>query len=266
MKNQKKPKKRKNLLKDYDFAWKFKLKVCLPLFAVLLAFDWITKLIVQFDMHQGETKEFMPGFLRFNYIINPGSAYGFNAQNLALAVSLATVITLVLIVAFIFVNAHAWLPGMAVAIAGSLGNLVARSWAPVVAAGQPNAGAKGGVVDFLQWQFGILNSDNYIFNLADVWVICGIIMVVLGAIISAIIYGVKKRDENRRQAVLIVDVPVKPKAGQKKEFIYKDETKLSPQQLKLYRKELKAYQKMKKMEEKTNAKDSRRNSAEDSSR
>jgi hypothetical protein len=91
-------------------------------------------------------------------------------------------------------------------------------------------------------------------------------MVVLGAIISAIIYGVKKRDENRRQAVLTVDVLVKPKAGQKKEFIYKDETKLSPQQLKLYRKELKAYQKMQKMEEKTNAKDSRRNSAKDSSR
>jgi len=265
--NQIKPKKSKSLLKGYDFAWKFKLKVCLPLFVVLLALDWITKIIVQVNMHQGEARKFIPGFLNFEYILNPGSAYGFNAQNLALAVSLATIITLILIVGFVFVNAHAWLPGMAVAIAGSLGNLIARSWAPAVADGLPNAGAKGGVVDFLRWDFGILNSNNYIFNLADVWVICGIIMVVLGAIIGWIIYGVKKRDENRQQAALTVDVQIKTPTGKKRqEFVYKDEDKLTPKQLKLYRKELKAYQKMKKMEEKANAKNSRGNSAEDSSR
>jgi signal peptidase II len=58
-------------------------------------------------MHQGEARKFIPGFLNFEYILNPGSAYGFNAQNLALAVSLATIITLILIVGFVFVNAHA---------------------------------------------------------------------------------------------------------------------------------------------------------------
>jgi len=64
-----------------------------------------------------------------------------------------------------------------------------------------------------------------------------------------------------------VDVPIKNKTGQKSNtFVYKNEEKLTPEQLKLYRKELKAYQKMKKMEEKANAKNSRGNSAEDSSR
>jgi len=58
-------------------------------------------------MYQTEKRDFIPGFLKFEYIINPGSAYGFNAQNLALAISLATIISLILIVAFVFVNAHA---------------------------------------------------------------------------------------------------------------------------------------------------------------
>lgn len=165
-------------LKNRDFAWKFKLVVCLPIFLGLVSFDWITKGLVVGLMEQQESVNFIPHFLRFNYVINPGAAYGFNSGNPALAISLAALITIFLTIAFIFANDRKWLIALVFLLSGSWANLLARAWAPAIANGD-NAGQKWGVVDFLQWDFSFLNSSNYIFNLADAWVTLGVVILVV---------------------------------------------------------------------------------------
>lgn len=173
----------KQWFKNHNYAWKFKLVVCTPLLSFLILFDWISKWVVVGVMDQGESAAFIPGFLGFHYTINPGAAYGMNSGNPALAISLATVVTLFLIIGFILVNDRKWLIALSFLLAGSFANLLARAWAPIEA----GTGTAGGVVDFLQWQFKFLNSDSYIFNLADVWVILGIICLGIVLIIEIVI-------------------------------------------------------------------------------
>ena len=55
-------------------------------------------------MDQGEIRNFIPHFLKLNYMINPGSAYGANASNAGLAIGLATLVTMIALVIFIFAN------------------------------------------------------------------------------------------------------------------------------------------------------------------
>lgn len=134
-------------------------------------------------MDQHESISFIPRFLRFNYVINPGAAYGFNSGNPTLAISLAAVITVFLTIAFIFANDRKWLLALIFLVSGSWANLLARAWAPAITMGE-NAGQRGGVVDFLQWDFSFLNSSNYIFNFADAWVTLGVVILVIGMIIE----------------------------------------------------------------------------------
>jgi len=258
-------KKVKHFFKNYPYNWKFKLAVCLPVFLSLVGLDWISKGIVQATMAQGSTTSFIPGFLEFNFIINPGSAYGFNANNLILAVSLATIMTVILMVAFVFINGKSFLVGLTIIIAGSFANLLARAWAPAVSHDPLNIGVlgqRGGVVDFLHFQFTWLNSDSYIFNLADLWVIIGVVFVVLGAVYEVISLGLKKKNSQTEEEVETIgemmNSKVKPIAKQSvKKFVFRDEEKMTKTELKQYRKELKAYWKMKEMEEKNNAKKNR---------
>lgn len=168
-------------MKNYDYKWKFKLVVGLPIVVALVAFDWITKGVVVATMTQGETKSFIDGFLGFTYQINPGSAYGANAENPTLAISLATIVTILLMFLWIFITDKKWIVALAFIFAGSFANLLGRAWAPVLITDEGQA-IYGGVVDFLQWQFGFLNSNSYVFNLADFWVSSGIGIMILGII------------------------------------------------------------------------------------
>ncbi len=161
--------------------------VCLPIFSVLVLIDWATKIAVQFSMDQGEIRNFLPHFLKLNYMINPGSAYGANASNAGLAIGLATLVTMIALVIFIFANDKKWLVAIVFILSGSFANLLARAWAPVVSGGD-HQGQKGGVIDFLVWDFNILNSGNYVFNIADFWVNIGVIILIIDLIIEIILY------------------------------------------------------------------------------
>ncbi|ATZ18673.1 signal peptidase II [Williamsoniiplasma somnilux] len=177
----------KEWIKSYDFKWKFKLKVILPIILILAIFDWVSKGVIAANMEQGEHKSFIDGFLGFIYTINPGSAYSINADKAWLAIILASVVTILLLVLLVFINEKKILIGIAFIFAGSFANLLGRAWAPVVVGGA-FAGQAGGVVDFLHWEFGFLNSESYIFNLADTWVNIGIIIMLLAIAYDIIVY------------------------------------------------------------------------------
>ncbi|WP_338971329.1 signal peptidase II [Spiroplasma endosymbiont of Panorpa germanica] len=184
----------KTYLVKHNYEWKFKLIVCLPIFASLVAIDWITKGIVVAKMSYNEQGSLIPGFLKLHYIINPGAAYGMNSDNVGLAITIATLVTLIMSLIFVFVNDRFWLIGITILLAGSWANLLARAWAPAV----PGSGIKGGVVDFLVWDFSFLGSDGYIFNIADLWVNVAVVYFVVVAFPATIAGFIKESKENKR--------------------------------------------------------------------
>ncbi|AHB36576.1 signal peptidase II [Spiroplasma apis] len=170
----------KLILKTYDYNARYKLLWCLPLFLSLIFFDWITKALIVKNFSYGQEGKLIPGFIKMEYIINPGAALGMNSDNPTLAIALAALVTIILIGIFVFVNNKFWTQSINVMLAGSFANLMGRAWAPNV------RGISGGVVDFLKWDFQLLGSDTYIFNLADLFVNISIGMLILSLIIFSI--------------------------------------------------------------------------------
>ncbi|AGR42320.1 signal peptidase II [Spiroplasma diminutum] len=159
----------KSNLKNYNFIFKYKLVWCLPLILFLVVLDWISKAIVVSNMKiEGTTAKFIPGFIEFEYKINPGAAYGMNAENKGLAISIAALVTVFLILIFVFMKNKYWLIPINLMVAGSFANLLGRAWAPSTLLNGKIV--KGGVVDFIKFDFNFLGSNSYIFNLADAWV------------------------------------------------------------------------------------------------
>ncbi|ATG97478.1 signal peptidase II [Mesoplasma lactucae] len=247
-------------LKNHNYEWKFKLTVCLPLFVVLVLVDWATKIAVQFTMTQGQEADFIPHFLHLKFIINPGSAYGANAGDAGLAIALASIVTIIAFVIFIFLNDKKWLIAIVFILGGSFANLIARAWAPAVAPGYENAGQKGGVIDFLVWGFEVLGSANYIFNIADVLVNIGVIILVIDLIIEIVMsidgaikskhHDSLREPENNLNHVM-TKIDVEHKKG--KTVVKTDEVIVEPSQ-QLSARELKAKQKLEKVREKQNGK------------
>lgn len=167
-------------LKNYNFEWKFKLFVCAPILIFLIACDWVTKILVANKFSLGQEANLIPGFVKLRYTINLGMAYGGLEDKQYLVISLASIITFLLIIFFIFLNNKKWLIALVFILSGSFANLIARSWAPLSENLKP-----GGVIDFLIWDMSWVNA-SYIFNLADLWVNVGIGLSILAIAIEFI--------------------------------------------------------------------------------
>lgn len=181
-------------LKNRNYAWRYKLRICVPLLLVLIGIDWLSKFGVMKTMELGSTSPFIPHFLRLNYVINLGSAYGSNQANPALAISLAAIFTVFILLLFFFGNDRKWLIGLSFLAGGSVANLVGRAWSP-----QP-----GGVIDFFQWDFDFLGANNYIFNLADVFVIMGVVLIALLLLFE--LFKLFRRPPTKRNSKKAVDL------------------------------------------------------------
>ncbi|AKU79495.1 signal peptidase II [Spiroplasma turonicum] len=181
-------------LKNYKYNWKFKVVICLPIISFLLFVDWFSKALVEGTMSQGERKPFIKGLVNLEYKINPGAAYGMNSNSPTLAISIAAVVSILILIIFLFVREKYWLIGLTFMVAGSYGNLLARAWAPE----ESLTGVRGGVIDFLHWDFNFLGSNNYIFNFADVFVNISVVLIILAFvmyIIEEILRVYYKRNE-----------------------------------------------------------------------
>ncbi len=113
----------------------------------------------------GGYMELIPGVLRLRYIENDGAAFSLFAGNSVLLIGLTGLIMLGLLLYLIRAN-HAdkltWL-ALATVLGGGLGNLYDRI-------------AYGKVIDYLEPVF----VSFAVFNLADVFVVCGAVMAVIG--------------------------------------------------------------------------------------
>ncbi|QGS52137.1 signal peptidase II [Spiroplasma tabanidicola] len=188
----------KLFFKNHNYAWRYKLIWCLPFLILLASFDWITKIIVSSKMeYLAQPTAFIPGLLKFQYIINPGAALSMNAGKPSVAIALAALVTIALIIVWIFCYPKFWTQSVNLMLAGSLANLLGRAWAPTIPqnAGK-DGGIKGGVVDFLQWDFDFFGLTDYTFNIADVYVNVAVGLLVIALIIfivQEIILGFYKK-------------------------------------------------------------------------
>ncbi|AVP49029.1 signal peptidase II [Williamsoniiplasma luminosum] len=191
-------------LKNYEYQWKFKLLVCLPIFLILVAIDWISKGLITTYMAQGEEKEVIKNFLFFHFVINPGAAKGMLDGQPVLVMTIATILTLFMFTAIIFTTDKKWLIGFTIFLSGSFANLLARAWAPMISTPE-HQGVMGGVVDFIKikwWLFG-----DFIMNIADAWVSISIGVLVLCVLIDIVKMFVKpKAKDVQDQSIVTIEI------------------------------------------------------------
>lgn len=140
------------------------------LFLILTTADQISKYLVATYMTVGESIPVIGDFFRITYVQNLGVAFGF-LQGKKWIIAVGT------IVAIIFICYHLYNEknkiklvekmGYTYILAGAVGNMIDRY-------------LRGYVVDMLDFR-GVW---CFIFNLADVWINIGVILVILDQLIS----------------------------------------------------------------------------------
>jgi len=178
--------------------------------------DQVTKLLVKgFDlfgfkftgMDYGSSKSVMGNFFRITFIENPGMAFGIELGG-KLTLSLFTIAATILILYFIYINKSESLYlriALAFILGGAIGNLIDRIFYGVFYGYAPLF--YGRVVDFFHFDvpdFKIFGKVFYswpIFNIADIAVSVGFLM---------IIFGYKKvfRKENNQTESVQNELPI----------------------------------------------------------
>ena len=134
-------------------------------FAVLLAADQISKLVVQEKMFLYESVTVIPGLFNITYVLNPGAAFGIfqNQPEIFRRVFFICVTVLAVILIFVMLrkdlNHRLRSIAYTMVIAGAIGNLIDRI-------------RVGMVVDFLDFYWKSFHW--YTFNVADVCITVGI--------------------------------------------------------------------------------------------
>ncbi|MBR3490142.1 MAG: signal peptidase II [Bacilli bacterium] len=133
---------------------------------ILLIIDMITKIIVTSNMTVGSSINVISGFFSITYVENTGAAWGMFSNGTVL-LGLLSVVFLIVFTKYILDQKLISLfnsINYALIIAGVFGNMIDRF-------------ARGFVVDFLNFQ--IFSYDFPVFNVADIFIVVGIILVAI---------------------------------------------------------------------------------------
>lgn len=131
-----------------------------PLFVLL---DQAIKLWVRHSLYPGWSISIIPGILKLTYLRNSGAAFGFLAQQTEFLVAVGLITVLAVLIFFRRIpTERRWTRyGLSLGLAGALGNLLDRVM-------------YGYVVDMFQLRYW-----PGVFNLADVFIISGGILVIV---------------------------------------------------------------------------------------
>lgn len=135
---------------------------------VALAIDQITKVIATIFLKLNQSVQIIPAFLNFTLVHNEGAAWGL-FSNAKIVIAIGTLIALVLIYHFIYCFKQNKRNNLAfgLLIGGIGGNLIDRV-------------LFGFVRDFLD--FYIFKYDYPVFNIADVCIVIGVILLIIAVI------------------------------------------------------------------------------------
>lgn len=149
--------------------------------SILLVIDLITKFVINSTLELYESKNIITNFFAITRIYNDGASWNiFSGQRLILI--LVSVIILIILIKY----SQSFKQNMRNTLAfgflysGILGNLIERI-------------LFGHVTDYLDFTFW--NYDYPVFNLADVFIICGLILLVIAIIKKEDISGISSRSK-----------------------------------------------------------------------
>lgn len=139
------------------------------LIITLLGIDQWTKTLVIKSMVEGDTISVIVNFFHITYVKNHGVAFGM-FQGEIKKISLVAIVAILGIIYFMIkqlkpneiISKYAY----AFILSGAIGNMIDRIW-------------HGFVIDFADFR-GIW---RYVFNMADVWINIGVLLLILEAII-----------------------------------------------------------------------------------
>jgi len=162
----------------------------LGVFAAGLAADLWSKSAVFAWLSRTEptsaSRAVIPGAMRFTLSTNPGIVFGFDKMP-PTVVMLASVLAVVVVVYFFATSprkAHCTHTALAMILAGALGNLYDRLFSRVQLPGRPPSVRE--VRDFID--LGQLHYP-WVFNVADVLLVVGVVILILAALIPQLRKG-----------------------------------------------------------------------------
>ena len=145
--------------------------------AFLIALDQITKYAVRIRLKPVYNIDIIPGWFSLTYVENRGAAFGILKEKKIFLVGLTALVIIVMIL-YIIKNKNLGMKyrmALLFIISGAIGNLIDRV-------------AKSFVTDMFHFYVGN-RFDFPVFNLADVYVVCGTIFLTLCLIFSKDIQG-----------------------------------------------------------------------------
>ena len=140
------------------------------LFVILIVLDQVSKnFYKELYLKNGQTMV-IDGFFYLTYTVNTGAAWSFLsevswAQTFFKVLTVFSLVLFVFLYAYAFKNKYSWMKySLAFVVGGTIGNFIDRL-------------SFGGVTDFLSFVFGEYNFP--VFNLADTFLVVGVIMLII---------------------------------------------------------------------------------------
>lgn len=148
----------------------------LILAAVWVGADQLTKWWAEETLERGQSSDFIPGFLEFRLVYNPGAAFSLVTNATVVLTVFASAVVIFLILMARRLGSWPWAIGLGLLLGGAAGNLIDRFFR------DPGPG-RGHVVDFLRFEnFPFI--DFPVFNIADIGVTSAAILIALLALIG----------------------------------------------------------------------------------
>lgn len=156
------------------------LKSYLWVIILLIGIDALTKWMFEIFLPSGKITV-IPNFFYFEVLHNKGAGWGAFSGQKALLVTISAVAGIVMIgvLAWKYKKLNNWYKtALYLMIAGDIGNLIDRAFYP------------NGVIDFIKFQFGSYNFPT--FNLADAYLVIGVIILLIAVLFEDVIDKKKK--------------------------------------------------------------------------
>lgn len=138
---------------------------------LLVAIDQLSKYLVLTGLKPVGTMTFIDGFLQFRYVENTGAAFSMLSNNTTF-LSVITSLIMIAILTVLFtgkIKDKLQCAALIIVVAGGIGNLIDRV-------------ARGFVVDFIEFTF----VDYAVFNVADIFVTIGAVLLVISIIVEIV--------------------------------------------------------------------------------
>ena len=145
---------------------------------IVVIIDQFSKLMVKNSSLTPIPEEIFANILRFTYIENPGLAFGISVGNLGWLLFVITVLITLYILYYILFEENLLgceILALNLILGGAIGNLIDRSFTLL------NLFNYKGVIDFIDIGIGDFYRWPYIFNIADLNVSLGIIILILSS-------------------------------------------------------------------------------------